>query len=252
MCGLQTSSASVLHQHRCVVLICVIQCAIVWFHSRPRAVNSCLEGWWWKNHLKKHSPRRALSLGCWLHGHWCRCDSRVIIQQRILTRATQALTHTPGTPDTVPGFQLALSTAASVYFFRENKKIKLGACRLNCTLLRLVDESLSHRDTHTHDFTGPAVGYTAAGLVFGALFGGLLQNWLRVDIVPIGVCSSVAHSQTCPPIIVIVIVVIIATTPPLHDSNFQTRVCAVACARASHFHIFTRAHVHVAPALTVV
>lgn len=39
---------------------------------------------------------------------------------------TQALTHTPGTPDTVPGFQLALATAASVYFFRENKKVKLG------------------------------------------------------------------------------------------------------------------------------
>lgn len=38
----------------------------------------------------------------------------------------QALTHTPGTPDTVPGFQLALATAASVYFFRENKKVKLG------------------------------------------------------------------------------------------------------------------------------
>lgn len=39
------------------------------------------------------------------------------------------------------------------------------------------------RNTHT----GPAVGYTAAGLVVGALLGGLLQNWLRVDIVPIGV-----------------------------------------------------------------
>ncbi len=38
----------------------------------------------------------------------------------------QGLTHMPGTPDTVPGFQLALATAASVYFFRENKKVKLG------------------------------------------------------------------------------------------------------------------------------
>lgn len=70
----------------------------------------------------------------------------------------QGLLAPPGATDDVPGLQLALATGAAVYFFRENKRLNLA----------------------------PALGYTAAGLVVGALLGGALQNWLRVDIVPIG------------------------------------------------------------------
>lgn len=34
---------------------------------------------------------------------------------------------------------------------------------------------------------GRAAGITGAGLLVGALLGGALQAWLRVDIVPVGV-----------------------------------------------------------------
>lgn len=74
----------------------------------------------------------------------------------------QGLTQPAGAPDEAPGLQLALASAAAVYFFRENKKLGLA----------------------------PSLGYTVAGLVLGALLGGALQGWLRVDIVPIGGLSS--------------------------------------------------------------
>ena len=37
---------------------------------------------------------------------------------------------------------------------------------------------------------GRAAGLTAAGFLVGSLLGGALQNWLRVDIVPIGVRAT--------------------------------------------------------------
>eukprot|EP00191_Tetraselmis_sp_GSL018_P017703 CAMPEP_0177578332 /NCGR_PEP_ID=MMETSP0419_2-20121207/287_1 /TAXON_ID=582737 /ORGANISM="Tetraselmis sp., Strain GSL018" /LENGTH=242 /DNA_ID=CAMNT_0019066759 /DNA_START=218 /DNA_END=946 /DNA_ORIENTATION=- len=62
----------------------------------------------------------------------------------------------------VAGLQLGLSFAASIYFLREYKRAGIGR----------------------------AAAITGASLVAGALLGGLLQSWLRVDIVPIGSFDS--------------------------------------------------------------
>jgi hypothetical protein len=62
----------------------------------------------------------------------------------------------------VPGLQIALGSAASVYLLREKKK---------ATLPR-------------------ALGITFLGLLVGTLAGGLVETWLRVDIVPIGSFNS--------------------------------------------------------------
>eukprot|EP00898_Chlorokybus_atmophyticus_P002745 jgi/Chlat1/3471/Chrsp23S03786 len=74
-----------------------------------------------------------------------------------------ALVDTRSVMDNVPSFQIALGATASFYFLRQ-KSLKAGR----------------------------ALGLTAGGLVAGAIVGGLLQSWLRVDIVPIGSFSSPA------------------------------------------------------------
>jgi len=63
-------------------------------------------------------------------------------------------------PDTsnIPALQLGLAFGASIYYLRDLKKLSLVK----------------------------AGGLTTAGLIVGTLFGSLLQNFLRVDIVPIG------------------------------------------------------------------
>lgn len=67
----------------------------------------------------------------------------------------------PGGSD-IPGLQLALGVAVSIYAFRERKKLSLAR----------------------------AGGITVGGLVLGLAIGSALQSWLRVDIVPIGGLSS--------------------------------------------------------------
>lgn len=62
----------------------------------------------------------------------------------------------------IPSTQLALAFGLSIYFLRENKRSNFGRAALLST----------------------------GGLIAGALVGGLLQSWLRVDIVPIGSLSS--------------------------------------------------------------
>lgn len=66
-----------------------------------------------------------------------------------------------GTP-TVPGLQLALGYGAAVYFLREKRKQKMGRANLLAVL----------------------------GLAVGAAIGGIMEGWLRVDIVPIGGLDS--------------------------------------------------------------
>ncbi|KAJ9527554.1 hypothetical protein QJQ45_025824 [Haematococcus lacustris] len=66
------------------------------------------------------------------------------------------------------GFQLALAFAASLYFMKEKKRVPLGR----------------------------AFGLSFASLIVGQLAGSLVEQWLRVDIVPIGplamgICQSV-------------------------------------------------------------
>ncbi|GAX79759.1 hypothetical protein CEUSTIGMA_g7200.t1 [Chlamydomonas eustigma] len=60
------------------------------------------------------------------------------------------------------GVQLSLALAYSVYTLKENKKMELGK----------------------------AVALSIGGLVVGALIGTAVQNWLRVDIVPLGAFQS--------------------------------------------------------------
>ncbi len=62
----------------------------------------------------------------------------------------------------VPGLQLALGTAASVYLLREHKRLGLGK----------------------------AAGLAVAGLIVGTLLGSAVEGWLRVDLVPLGSLSS--------------------------------------------------------------
>jgi hypothetical protein len=62
----------------------------------------------------------------------------------------------------VPGLQLAAGTFASVYLLRDRKKVGLAR----------------------------ALGLTAAGLTLGALLGGAIQNYLHVEIVPLGGLNS--------------------------------------------------------------
>lgn len=59
----------------------------------------------------------------------------------------------------VPGLQLALGTAATVYLLREEKRAGLGK----------------------------AVALALGGLVLGTLVGSAVQSWLRIDIIPLGV-----------------------------------------------------------------
>lgn len=75
----------------------------------------------------------------------------------------QGVTDSPSAALTdVAGLQLGLSFAASIYFLREYKRLSIGR----------------------------AVAITGGGLVLGALLGGLVQGWLRVDIVPLGSFGS--------------------------------------------------------------
>jgi hypothetical protein len=78
----------------------------------------------------------------------------------------QALTTPPsqlGMTDTgTPGLQLAVACAASLYFLRQNKRLGLGR----------------------------AAALTGGGFVLGTILGAVIQNWLRVDIVPLGSFSS--------------------------------------------------------------
>ncbi|EFN57194.1 hypothetical protein CHLNCDRAFT_143604 [Chlorella variabilis] len=62
----------------------------------------------------------------------------------------------------VPGVQLALATAATVYLLREEKRMGLGK----------------------------AIGLALVGLVVGTFVGAAVQSWLRVDIIPLGALSS--------------------------------------------------------------
>jgi len=71
----------------------------------------------------------------------------------------QGITDSPSVAlSDVAGLQLGLSFAASIYFLREYKRLSIGR----------------------------AAAITGGGLVLGALLGGLVQGWLRVDIVPVG------------------------------------------------------------------
>ena len=116
----------------------------------------------------------------------------------------QALTapaNIPGLADQgVPGLQLALATGASVYFLRENKRASLGA---SCAMQHSIyAQYMTHVCLPDELFTprlipvtaGKAAGITAAGFLIGSILGGGLQSWLRVDIVPIGVCSCLCYS----------------------------------------------------------
>lgn len=62
----------------------------------------------------------------------------------------------------VPGVQLALATAATVYLLREEKRMGLGK----------------------------AIGLALVGLVVGTFVGAAVQSWLRVDIIPLGVSGG--------------------------------------------------------------
>lgn len=62
----------------------------------------------------------------------------------------------------VPGAQLALATAATVYLLREQKRVGLGK----------------------------AAALTLAGLVVGTFVGAAVQSWLRVDVIPLGVSQG--------------------------------------------------------------
>ncbi|KAL4446720.1 hypothetical protein ABPG77_007964 [Micractinium sp. CCAP 211/92] len=62
----------------------------------------------------------------------------------------------------VPGAQLALATAATVYLLREQKRVGLGK----------------------------AAALTLAGLVVGTFVGAAAQSWLRVDVIPLGGLAS--------------------------------------------------------------
>eukprot|EP00208_Stichococcus_sp_RCC1054_P002249 CAMPEP_0206135552 /NCGR_PEP_ID=MMETSP1473-20131121/821_1 /ASSEMBLY_ACC=CAM_ASM_001109 /TAXON_ID=1461547 /ORGANISM="Stichococcus sp, Strain RCC1054" /LENGTH=235 /DNA_ID=CAMNT_0053527473 /DNA_START=246 /DNA_END=954 /DNA_ORIENTATION=- len=76
-----------------------------------------------------------------------------------------ALTAPPspmGADAGAPGIQLALAVGASVYFMRESQKLSLGR----------------------------SAAITAGGFVAGTVVGAVLNNFLRVDIVPIGAFSS--------------------------------------------------------------
>lgn len=79
------------------------------------------------------------------------------------TLAQGLLEPAPATPAAdVPGLQLALATAATVYLLREEKRAGLGK----------------------------AAGLALAGLVAGTFLGAAVQSWLRVDIIPLGPLSS--------------------------------------------------------------
>jgi Protein CHAPERONE-LIKE PROTEIN OF POR1-like len=58
----------------------------------------------------------------------------------------------------VAGLQLALAFGAGVYYLRDRKRLGLGRAFL----------------------------YGAGGLILGAVLGNALEQWLRVDLVPIG------------------------------------------------------------------
>jgi uncharacterized membrane protein YfcA len=67
------------------------------------------------------------------------------------------------------GLQLTISLAYSAYSLKEYKKMDIGK----------------------------AVGLSLGGLVVGALLGTAVANWLRVDIVPLGVSAFSEHSFCC-------------------------------------------------------
>lgn len=76
----------------------------------------------------------------------------------LLWSTVQGLSHPDIPGQNVPTLPLALAFAASIYFLREQKKLPLRRAAL----------------------------LTTGALVAGAVFGGVLQSWLRVDIVPVG------------------------------------------------------------------
>lgn len=80
----------------------------------------------------------------------------------LLWSTAQGLSPTDGTGSNIPTTQLALAFALSTYFLREQKRLPLRRSLL----------------------------LTTGGLVAGALIGGALQTWLRVDIVPVGPLDS--------------------------------------------------------------
>lgn len=71
------------------------------------------------------------------------------------------VTRPIGVP-TVPGLQLALGYGAALYFLREKRKQTMGRANLLAVL----------------------------GLAMGAAVGGIMEGWLRVDIVPLGGLDS--------------------------------------------------------------
>jgi len=80
----------------------------------------------------------------------------------LLWSAAQGLSPSDGSGSNIPTTQLALAFALSTYFLREQKRLPLSRAAL----------------------------LTTGGLVAGALTGGALQAWLRVDIVPVGPLDS--------------------------------------------------------------
>eukprot|EP00242_Pyramimonas_sp_CCMP2087_P012573 CAMPEP_0198222402 /NCGR_PEP_ID=MMETSP1445-20131203/87915_1 /TAXON_ID=36898 /ORGANISM="Pyramimonas sp., Strain CCMP2087" /LENGTH=301 /DNA_ID=CAMNT_0043900899 /DNA_START=129 /DNA_END=1034 /DNA_ORIENTATION=+ len=95
-------------------------------------------------------------------------DSQKAKVQQGLFAAVLALSLIQGLSDpkvpgaNIPATQLALAFGLSIYFLRDQKRLKLSRAAL----------------------------LTTGGLVGGAVLGGLLQSFLRVDVVPIGALDS--------------------------------------------------------------
>jgi hypothetical protein len=138
----------------------------------------------------------------------------------------QALATPPsqlGLTDTgTPGLQLAVACAASVYFLRQNKRLGLGEsgrplalpisagrAPVPCSDAAAAGPATAvgqQRGSYCNQMTctallkraavsltaGRAAALTGGGFVLGTILGAVIQNWLRVDIVPLGV-SPAAH-----------------------------------------------------------
>ena len=151
------------------------------------------------------------------------------MHHRFITQALTAPPSNGLQDTGVPSLQLAAAIAASVYFLRENKRLGLGedkkwsgdgqidgqplselqqnsakGCSAYCYHFCLASATyrcqklLSSLLNHSAEGAvqrlplhgaGKAAAVTGGGFVLGSIVGTLLQQWLRVDIVPLGVCT---------------------------------------------------------------